>query len=294
MVGPRCGPCARESFRFPGRSWVSSLIFRSSTVWKDLPLAATWSQRYSPTRKRRQCRNHRGDDYTREVLIRRFRHGAGSEIIFFSFFPDLPAQHPVAALTAGGLKDERLWTAPPINRGTLCLHNCRLQPANPVGSRRLFQEVNVPTRPVRSSAHDWWRRCHLRGVRSQLRRTATATASVTWPGSRARLPYRAELGIDAIWFAPWYPPRPWRDGRYDVADYRAIEAAVGKPGRGGEADHPRRTTLVMQIIIDVVPNHGSDQQARVRPGAGRPARLGRAVPLHYPAPARAPRGRAPA
>src|SRR6266568_2222145 len=45
-------------------------------------------------------------------------------------------------------------------------------------------------------------------------------------GVRARLPYLASLGIDAIWFSPWYPS-PRSDAGYDVADYRSIDPAFG-------------------------------------------------------------------
>jgi alpha-glucosidase len=41
-------------------------------------------------------------------------------------------------------------------------------------------------------------------------------------GLRDRLPYLAQLGVDAIWINPWYPS-PLADGGYDVADYREIE-----------------------------------------------------------------------
>ena len=43
---------------------------------------------------------------------------------------------------------------------------------------------------------------------------------------RSRLPYLASLGIDAIWFTPWYRS-PLADGGYDIADYRAIDPAFG-------------------------------------------------------------------
>src|SRR6187551_724876 len=45
-------------------------------------------------------------------------------------------------------------------------------------------------------------------------------------GVRAHLPYLRDLGVDAIWFTPWYPS-PLADGGYDVADYRAIDPAFG-------------------------------------------------------------------
>jgi alpha-glucosidase len=76
-------------------------------------------------------------------------------------------------------------------------------------------------------------------------------------GVRARLPYLAELGIDAIWFNPWYPS-PMSDAGYDIADYRDIDPVFGSLA---DADALIREAHGhgIRIIIDVVPNHGSDQ-----------------------------------
>jgi alpha-glucosidase len=76
-------------------------------------------------------------------------------------------------------------------------------------------------------------------------------------GARARLPYLAQLGIDAIWLNPWYPS-PMADAGYDIADYRNIDPVFGTLA---EADSLIREAhaLGIKIIIDVVPNHGSDR-----------------------------------
>jgi alpha-glucosidase len=76
-------------------------------------------------------------------------------------------------------------------------------------------------------------------------------------GVRARLPYLAALGVDAIWFNPWYPS-PMSDAGYDIIDYRSIDPAFGTLADAdsliGEAHaHGIRT------IIDIVPNHCSDE-----------------------------------
>ena len=65
--------------------------------------------------------------------------------------------------------------------------------------------------------------------------TATATAPATSPASAAGCPYLRDLGVDALWFTPWYLS-PLADGGYDVADYRAIDPAFGTPRRGRGAD----------------------------------------------------------
>ncbi len=76
-------------------------------------------------------------------------------------------------------------------------------------------------------------------------------------GVRSRLPYLASLGIDAIWFTPWYRS-PLADGGYDIADYRAIDPAFGTLEEAEQliAD---AAALGIRTIVDVVPNHVSDQ-----------------------------------
>jgi alpha-glucosidase len=93
-------------------------------------------------------------------------------------------------------------------------------------------------------------------------------------GVAGRLPYLAELGIDAIWFNPWYPS-PMADAGYDIADYRDIDPVFGSLAQAAgliAAAHRRG----IRIIIDVVPNHGSDQhpwfQAALAAGPGSPER----------------------
>ena len=75
------------------------------------------------------------------------------------------------------------------------------------------------------------------------------------PGLRSRLPYLADLGVDAIWLTPFYPS-PLADGGYDVSDYRAVDPLLGSMADfdalvSDAAGHQIR------VIIDLVPNHCS-------------------------------------
>jgi alpha-glucosidase len=81
-------------------------------------------------------------------------------------------------------------------------------------------------------------------------------------GLRARLSYLADLGVNAIWLNPWYPS-PMADGGYDVADYRGIAPVFGTLAEA-EKLICEAHELGIRVIIDVVPNHGSDQQAWFR------------------------------
>jgi alpha-glucosidase len=92
-------------------------------------------------------------------------------------------------------------------------------------------------------------------------------------GMRARLPYLAALGVDAIWINPWYPS-PMADAGYDVADYRDIEPAYGTLD-DAQALISEAHALGIRVLLDIVPNHTSDQHAWFRaaladePGARR-------------------------
>jgi alpha-glucosidase len=74
-------------------------------------------------------------------------------------------------------------------------------------------------------------------------------------GLRSRLPYVAELGVDAIWVTPWFPS-PMADGGYDVADYRAIDPVFGTLAEA-EKFIEEAHLVGIRVVIDLVPNHCS-------------------------------------
>jgi alpha-glucosidase len=78
-------------------------------------------------------------------------------------------------------------------------------------------------------------------------------------GIIGRLPAIADLGVDAIWLSPFYRS-PQKDAGYDVSDYCDIDPVFGTLA---EAEKLIGTAhdLGLRIIVDVVPNHSSDQHA---------------------------------
>ena len=74
-------------------------------------------------------------------------------------------------------------------------------------------------------------------------------------GLRAKIPYLAGLGVNALWINPWYPS-PQADAGYDVADFRDIEPAYGTLE---EADLllAEAHAAGLKVILDIVPNHTS-------------------------------------
>jgi alpha-glucosidase len=103
----------------------------------------------------------------------------------------------------------------------------------------------------------WWRNAAIYQVYVRSFADGNGDGIGDLAGVRAKLPYLRELGVDAIWFTPWYPS-PMADGGYDVADYRDID-----PMFGTLADAERlideAAALGIRVIIDVVPNHCSSR-----------------------------------
>ncbi|GLW07828.1 alpha-glucosidase [Microtetraspora sp. NBRC 13810] len=120
----------------------------------------------------------------------------------------------------------------------------------------------------------WWRGAAIYQVYLRSFADGNGDGIGDLAGLRARLPYLAELGINAIWLNPWYPS-PMADGGYDVADYRDIEPVFGTLAEA-EKFIAEAHDANIRIIIDVVPNHGSDQQEWFRQalaaGPGSPER----------------------
>jgi alpha-glucosidase len=76
-------------------------------------------------------------------------------------------------------------------------------------------------------------------------------------GLRDRLPYLAELGVDALWLTPFYLS-PMADGGYDVADPCGVDPLFGDLA-AFDALLADAHTLGLKVTIDVVPNHSSDR-----------------------------------
>ena len=77
------------------------------------------------------------------------------------------------------------------------------------------------------------------------------------PGLVQRLPYLADLGVDLVWVTPFYPS-PMADFGYDVADHCDVD-----PRFGTLEDLDRVVAVAhdlgMRLVVDLVPNHTSDQ-----------------------------------
>ncbi|MFH8750900.1 glycoside hydrolase family 13 protein [Streptomyces rimosus] len=125
-----------------------------------------------------------------------------------------------------------------------------------------------------SGRREWWRDAVIYQVYPRSFTDSNGDGLGDLPGIRARLPYLAKLGVDAVWLSPFYAS-PQADGGYDVADYRAVDPMFGSLT---DADDLIRDAhaLGLRVIVDLVPNHCSDQHEwfmrALREGPGSPLR----------------------
>ncbi|WP_350350035.1 glycoside hydrolase family 13 protein [Agromyces sp. G08B096] len=120
----------------------------------------------------------------------------------------------------------------------------------------------------------WWRSAVIYQVYVRSFADSDGDGTGDLRGVRSRLGYLKELGVDALWFNPWYPS-PLADGGYDVADYRDIHPAFGTLA-DAELLIAEAAALGIRTIIDIVPNHVSSEhpwfQAALAAGPGSPER----------------------
>ncbi|WP_030409613.1 glycoside hydrolase family 13 protein [Streptomyces albus] len=115
----------------------------------------------------------------------------------------------------------------------------------------------APARRASSPGLGWWRDAVIYQVYVRSFADGDGDGVGDLPGVRQRLPYLADLGVDAVWLTPFYAS-PQADGGYDVSDYRAVDP------RFGHLDDARALVaeahgLGLRVILDIVPNHTSDQ-----------------------------------
>ncbi|GGT10719.1 MULTISPECIES: glycoside hydrolase family 13 protein [Streptomyces] len=133
-------------------------------------------------------------------------------------------------------------------------------------TQHLAETLHTPT----GTLPGWWREAVIYQVYPRSFADSNGDGMGDLEGIRSRLPYLKELGVDAVWLSPFYAS-PQADAGYDVADYRAIDPMFGTLH---DADAVIRDAheLGLRIIVDLVPNHCSDQhdwfKQAVREGAG--------------------------
>src|SRR5689334_21096498 len=103
----------------------------------------------------------------------------------------------------------------------------------------------------------WWQRGIVYQIYPRSFKDSNGDGIGDLPGVIEKLDYVQMHGADAIWQSPFYPS-PMADFGYDVANYTDVDPIFGTLAdfdRLVEAAHQRN----LNVIIDYVPNHTSDQ-----------------------------------
>ena len=103
----------------------------------------------------------------------------------------------------------------------------------------------------------WWKNAVFYQVYPKSFQDTNGDGVGDLPGIIARLDYLETLGIDGIWLSP-VCLSPQVDNGYDVSDYRAIDPSVGTM-EDMETLIAEAKKRGISIILDLVPNHSSDQ-----------------------------------
>ena len=125
-----------------------------------------------------------------------------------------------------------------------------------------------------SSKQEWWRHAVIYQIYPRSFADGNGDGMGDLPGVLSRLESLKELGIDAIWFSPFFTS-PQKDAGYDVSNYTDIDPRFGTLA-DFDALLAKAHAHGIRIIIDLVPNHSSDQhplfQAALRASKGSPER----------------------
>ncbi|HEX3005920.1 MAG TPA: alpha-amylase family glycosyl hydrolase [Angustibacter sp.] len=115
------------------------------------------------------------------------------------------------------------------------------------------------TAPRTAPGEEWWRTAVIYQVYPRSWADSDGDGVGDLPGITARLDHLVELGVDALWLSPFYVS-PQADAGYDVADYRAVDPVFGDLV-AADLMVARAHELGLRVIVDIVPNHTSDEHA---------------------------------
>jgi alpha-glucosidase len=108
----------------------------------------------------------------------------------------------------------------------------------------------------------WWRSAVIYQIYPRSWADLDGDGVGDLPGITSRLPYLRDLGVDAVWLSPFYTS-PQADAGYDVADYRDVDPLFGTMA-DADALLAAAHDLGLKVMVDLVPNHSSDEHAWFR------------------------------
>lgn len=112
---------------------------------------------------------------------------------------------------------------------------------------------------------NWWQKTVVYQIYPRSYMDSTGTGTGDLPGIIQKLDYIKDLGVETIWFSPFYPSptdKPYKehDCGYDISNYKDIN-----PEYGRMADFDKLVKEIhereMKIVLDMVMNHTSIEHA---------------------------------
>ncbi len=119
------------------------------------------------------------------------------------------------------------------------------------------------------TAPGWWRSAVIYQVYPRSFRDLSGDGVGDIAGITEELPHLADLDVDAVWLSPFYCS-PQRDAGYDVSDYCDVDPIFGTLG-DFDVMMAESHRLGLRVIVDLVPNHCSDQHAAFQAALAAPA-----------------------
>jgi alpha-glucosidase len=108
-----------------------------------------------------------------------------------------------------------------------------------------------------NETRDWWRNGIFYQIYPRSFQDSDGDGVGDLTGIIHRLPYLLTLGVDAIWLSPIFTS-PMADFGYDIADYTGIDPLFGTMD-DFDALVKAAHDSGLKVILDLVPNHTSDQ-----------------------------------
>lgn len=108
-----------------------------------------------------------------------------------------------------------------------------------------------------SDKYLWWQKGIIYQIYPRSFQDSNNDGVGDLPGLKSRLEHLQWLGVDAIWVSPIYES-PMADFGYDISDYSSVHPLFGSLQDFDDLLDEVHTRG-MKLILDLVPNHSSDQ-----------------------------------
>lgn len=104
---------------------------------------------------------------------------------------------------------------------------------------------------------DWWKQAVVYQIYPRSFKDVNGDGIGDIRGVTEKMGYLKDLGVDAVWLSPFYPSE-LADGGYDVMDYKNVDPRLGTMDDFDQMVQAAHDSG-LKIIVDIVPNHTSDQ-----------------------------------